>query len=116
MLLRPELPNRTPQTMKSINRRSFLAATAAVGATVTAAPVLAAALAPVAASARKSAPAPQVAPRSGGVDVVIVGAGAAGIAAARRLAAAGGRFALLEATETVGGRCITDTAQYGVPF
>jgi monoamine oxidase len=116
MLLRPELPNRTPQTMKSINRRSFLAATAAVGATMTAAPALAAALAPVAASARKSAPAPQVAPRSGSVDVVIVGAGAAGIAAARRLAAAGRRFALLEAAETVGGRCITDTAQFGVPF
>jgi monoamine oxidase len=48
--------------------------------------------------------------------VVIVGAGAAGIAAARRLAAAGRRFALVEAAATVGGRCITDTALFGVPF
>jgi monoamine oxidase len=48
--------------------------------------------------------------------VVIVGAGAAGIAAARRLAAAGRRFALVEAAGTVGGRCITDTTVFGVPF
>jgi monoamine oxidase len=47
---------------------------------------------------------------------VIVGAGAAGIAAARRLAAAGRRFAFLEASEMVGGRCRTDTATFGVPY
>jgi monoamine oxidase len=50
------------------------------------------------------------------VDVVIVGAGAAGIAAARRLSAAGRRFALVEASPTIGGRCTTDTALFGVPF
>jgi monoamine oxidase len=50
------------------------------------------------------------------LDVVIVGAGAAGIAAGRRLAAAGRRFAIYEATANVGGRCITDTNSFGVPF
>jgi monoamine oxidase len=50
------------------------------------------------------------------VDVVIVGAGAAGIAAARRITAAGRRFALLEATDRIGGRCITDTRTFGVPY
>jgi hypothetical protein len=54
--------------------------------------------------------------RSGNVDAVIVGAGAAGIAAARRLAAAGKRFALLEAADVVGGRCITDTRTFSVPY
>src|SRR5262249_9168512 len=62
-----------------------------------------------------SAPAPDV-PRSGNVDVIIVGAGAAGIAAARRLAAAGRRFALLEAANEVGGRCITDSRTFGIPY
>jgi monoamine oxidase len=61
------------------------------------------------------APAPEVG-RSGSVDVVIVGAGAAGIAAARRLAAAGKRFALVEAADTVGGRCITDSKTFGIPY
>jgi monoamine oxidase len=104
-----------------MNRRSFLAASAAMSAAITGAPTLGAPalgapVTPVAPAAKKSGPAPQAAPRSGSVDVVIVGAGAAGIAAARRLAAAGRRFALLEATATVGGRCITDTALFGVPF
>ncbi|HEY2229462.1 MAG TPA: NAD(P)/FAD-dependent oxidoreductase [Xanthobacteraceae bacterium] len=107
--------------MQRMNRRSFLAASAAMSAAITGAPTLGAPalgapVTPVAPAAKKSGPAPQAAPRSGSVDVVIVGAGAAGIAAARRLAAAGRRFALLEATATVGGRCITDTALFGVPF
>ena len=55
-------------------------------------------------------------PASGPVDVVIVGAGAAGIAAARKVAAAGRRYVLIEATDHVGGRCITDTTTFGVPF
>jgi monoamine oxidase len=96
--------------MKRLNRRSFLAASAAVSAAMTVAPGLGAPLVPVA--PKRSAPAP----RTGGIDVVIVGAGAAGIAAARRLAAAGRRFALVEASATVGGRCITDTTVFGVPF
>ena len=43
------------------------------------------------------------------VDVAIIGAGAAGIAAARRIAAAGKRAVILEAADRVGGRCLTDT-------
>ncbi len=50
------------------------------------------------------------------VDVAIVGAGAAGIAAARNIAAAGRRYVLIEATDHIGGRCITDTTTFGVPY
>ncbi len=50
------------------------------------------------------------------VDVVVVGAGAAGIAAARRLAAAKVRFVVIEATDHIGGRCVTDTRTFDVPF
>src|SRR6478609_10667959 len=53
---------------------------------------------------------------SGETDVAIIGAGAAGIAAARKVAAAGRRFALIEASDHVGGRCVTDTRTFGVPF
>jgi monoamine oxidase len=49
-------------------------------------------------------------------DVVIVGAGAAGLAAATRLQAAGVRFVLIEAKHRSGGRAFTDTASLGVPF
>ncbi len=79
--------------MAGVTRRSFLAASASA----LAAPALGA-------------------PASGEVDAVIVGAGAAGIAAARRMAAAGRRFILVEAAPRVGGRCITDTRAFGVPF
>ena len=79
--------------MPTLNRRSFLAATAAVLAKP--AVVLAA---------------------DSDVDVVVVGAGAAGIAAARRLAAAKVRYALIEAAGQVGGRCVTDAKTFGVPF
>jgi monoamine oxidase len=48
-------------------------------------------------------------------DVAIVGAGAAGIAAARRVAAAGRRALILEASGRIGGRCITDTSLFDVP-
>lgn len=50
------------------------------------------------------------------LDVIIVGAGAAGIAAGRRLRAAGRRFVLLEGSERIGGRCVTDTKTFGLPF
>ena len=86
------------------NRRSFVAACAAM----TAAPALG--------QSKKSAPAPKEPARPTNVDVVIVGAGAAGIAAARRLMAAGKRFAMVEAANTIGGRCITDTTTFGVPY
>jgi monoamine oxidase len=86
-----------------LSRRSFLASSAAA---LAATPALA---------APRPAPAPEV-PRSGWVDAVVVGAGAAGIAAGRRLAAAGKRFVVLEAADQVGGRCITDTKTFGVPY
>lgn len=81
--------------MTRFSRRSFLAGSAAM-----------------AASARPTAAFGQTAD----VDVAIVGAGAAGIAAARRLIAAKRRVVVLEASERVGGRCVTDTQSFGVPF
>jgi monoamine oxidase len=81
--------------MPRLNRRSFLAASAAL---ITS-PALAA-----------------TPPASTQVDVVIVGAGAAGIAAARRIAAAGRRYVVLEAADRIGGRCSTDTRNFGLPF
>src|SRR3990172_1828568 len=78
----------------TVNRRSFLAGSAAVAVS----------------------PALGAVPASGEVDIAIIGAGAAGIAAARRVAAAKQRFALIEAAERVGGRCITESRTFGVPF
>jgi len=49
-------------------------------------------------------------------DVVIVGAGAGGIAAARRIASAGRKYVLIEAADHIGGRCFTDTRTFGVPY
>jgi monoamine oxidase len=80
--------------MSRLTRRSFLAA----GAALLAKPALGAG------------------PAANDVDVVIIGAGAAGIAAARRVAAAKQRFVVIEAANHVGGRCITDTLSFGVPF
>jgi monoamine oxidase len=80
--------------MSSLSRRSFLAASAVVAA----------------------GPSLGATGSLGDVDIAIVGAGAAGIAAARKIAAAGRRFALIEATDRIGGRCITDTTTFGVPF
>jgi len=82
-----------------LSRRAFLAGVSAL------------AVAPLGAAAALG----QV-PASGNVDVVIIGAGAAGIAAARAVAAAGHTYALIEAGARVGGRAVTDTALYGVPF
>ena len=81
-------------TMPVINRRSFVAGAAAVAAS----------------------PALGAVPASGEIDVAIIGAGAAGIAAARRVAAAKRRYALLEASSRIGGRCIAETATFGVAF
>lgn len=78
--------------MPRISRRTFLAATAGMAA------------------------APALAQTGGPVDIAIVGAGAAGIAAARRIAAAGRKPLILEASERIGGRCITDTQIFGVPY
>src|SRR5688572_4253484 len=49
-----------------------------------------------------------------GFDVVIIGAGAAGIAAGRQLLAAGRRILIMEARDRVGGRATVD-ASLGVP-
>jgi monoamine oxidase len=49
-------------------------------------------------------------------DIVVVGAGTAGIAAARRIMAANRRVIVVEATSRIGGRCLTDSATFGVPF
>lgn len=49
-------------------------------------------------------------------DVAVIGAGAAGIAAARRIQSLGKRVVVLEAAERVGGRCTTETATFGVPY
>ncbi len=49
-------------------------------------------------------------------DVLIVGAGAAGIAAARRLASSGRTFAILEASDRRGGRCFTDRRTFDRPY
>lgn len=78
----------------SLNRRSFIAASAALA----------------------SAPALGAVSASGETEIAIVGAGAAGIAAARKVAAAGRRFVLIEASDRIGGRCFTESATFGVPY
>src|SRR5262245_711667 len=85
--------------MTRLSRRTFIAASAAMTAT----PALA-----QPGSRQKGGPGERL-------DAVIVGAGAAGIAAARRLIAAGRRVAIVEAAAEVGGRCVTDTKIFGVP-
>jgi monoamine oxidase len=49
-------------------------------------------------------------------DAVVVGAGAAGIAATGALHAAGLKVICFEAADRIGGRAHTDTAIFGVPF
>jgi monoamine oxidase len=48
-------------------------------------------------------------------NFIVIGAGAAGIAAARHLREQGQRVAVLEARSRVGGRAWTDTASFGFP-
>jgi monoamine oxidase len=49
-------------------------------------------------------------------DIVVIGAGAAGISAARRIMAANRKVIVVEASGHIGGRCLTDTATFDVPF
>jgi monoamine oxidase len=49
-------------------------------------------------------------------DIVVIGAGAAGIAAARRILAANRKVIVVEAAGQVGGRCLTDVSTFQVPF
>jgi monoamine oxidase len=94
------------QTMTRLTRRGFLLGSAALAAAPAfgQGPAPDQPLAPAAPAGRAE------------VDVVIVGAGAAGIAAARRLSAAGHSFTLVEATDRIGGRCFAETQSFGVPF
>jgi monoamine oxidase len=82
----------------TITRREFLAASAA------------SAIAPGLGRRAWAAPLPREA------DIVVIGAGAAGIAAARRIVAANRKVVVLEATGQIGGRCLTDSATFDVPF
>lgn len=50
------------------------------------------------------------------VDVVIVGAGAAGLSAAKKFAELGASFVLLEASHRIGGRAYTEEIAPNVPF
>src|ERR1700732_476640 len=49
-------------------------------------------------------------------DIVVIGAGAPGLAAARRIQAANRRVIVVEAAGQIGGRCLTDTRTFDVPF
>jgi monoamine oxidase len=49
-------------------------------------------------------------------DIVVIGAGAAGIAAARRIQAANRKVIVIEAAGQIGGRCLTDGATFDMPF
>jgi len=50
------------------------------------------------------------------IDVCVVGAGAAGLVAARELTRAGLRVRVLEARDRVGGRAWTDVVTFGIPI
>ncbi|MBM3520342.1 MAG: FAD-dependent oxidoreductase [Alphaproteobacteria bacterium] len=49
-------------------------------------------------------------------DVVVIGAGSAGIAAARRLIAKGRSVVVIEAANRIGGRAFTDRTTFGLPY
>ncbi len=82
----------------TMTRRGFLSASAAFAAT------------PALGARAWAAPLPRDA------DIVVIGAGAAGIAAARRVMAANRKVIVVEAAGQAGGRCLTDTATFEVPF
>jgi len=81
-----------------MTRRDFLSASAALAVT------------PVLGGRAGAAPLPREA------DIVVIGAGAAGIAAARRIMAANRKVIVVEATNQIGGRCQTDSSTFEVPF
>ena len=49
-------------------------------------------------------------------DIIVIGAGAAGIAAARRVQAANRKVIVVEADSRIGGRCWTDSVSFDVPL
>jgi monoamine oxidase len=83
----------------TMTRRGFLSASAALAAS----PAL-----------HRGAFGAAVPPRE--ADIVVIGAGVAGIAAARRIMAANRKVIVVEAASEIGGRCITDLSTFGVPF
>jgi monoamine oxidase len=82
-----------------MTRRDFLSASAAL------------ALVPMLSGTRADA-----APLPRDADIVVIGAGAAGIAAARRVMAANRKVIVVEAASQIGGRCQTDVSTFDVPF
>jgi monoamine oxidase len=82
----------------TITRRDFLSASATL------------ALTPAFVARAWAAPLPREA------DIVVIGAGAAGIAAARRIQAANRKVIVVEAAAQIGGRCLTDSTTFEVPF
>jgi monoamine oxidase len=82
----------------TMTRRDFLSVSAAF------------AVAPALGAGALGAPLPREA------DIVVIGAGAAGIAAARRIMAANRKVIVVEAAGQIGGRCLTDTTTFDVPF
>lgn len=58
----------------------------------------------------------RTAPLPRDAEIVVIGAGAAGIAAARRIQAANRTVLVVEAADRIGGRCHTDTGTFGTPF
>src|SRR5712675_511658 len=82
----------------TMTRRGFLSASAAFAAT------------PALRTRAWAAPMPRDA------DIVVIGAGAAGIAAARRVMAANRKVIAVEAAGQIGGRCQTDRTTFDVPF
>lgn len=81
----------------TITRRDLLAGSAAL------------ALSPLATRAL-AAPLPRDA------EIAVIGAGAAGIAAARRIASVGRKVVVIEAAPHIGGRCVTDATSFDTPF
>jgi monoamine oxidase len=92
------LPGAKAASFANLDRRKFLAGLAA-SATLPALGL------PTAARAVPTNP-----------DVVIVGAGASGIAAAQMLAQRGVSFVVLEAKDRIGGRAYTESSSFGMPF
>ncbi len=82
----------------TMTRRDFLSASVAL------------AMPPVLGARAWGAPLPREA------DIVVIGAGAAGIAAARRIQAANRKVIVVEAASQIGGRCLTDTTTFEAPF
>src|SRR5438876_3732763 len=83
----------------TMTRRTFLSASAGLAAV------------PVFSGGRAGA-----APLPREADIVVIGAGAAGIAAARRIMAANRKVIVVEALSQIGGRCQTDISSFDVPF